>query len=196
MRAAVRSAQREASIFHQRVPPQPAVSSTAVRAVPTKILTNWRSSMKQWQDLHKRAAQYYDSENRKPPKEGLSAPERPKFEPDGITREVIELVEARFSDHFGSLERFLGILIENHAGRMPFWMAPRQIVVATITSDADDYAHEVVEALTKAGLRAEADLRNEKISFGFGRSSKLTSAPSASSSSMISLQRSMHSSQM
>ncbi|MEM7545416.1 MAG: threonine--tRNA ligase [Pseudomonadota bacterium] len=65
----------------------------------------------------------------------------------------------------GSFERFLGILIENHAGRMPFWMSPRQIVVATITSDADDYAAEVVAALTKAGLRAEADTRNEKINY-------------------------------
>ncbi len=65
----------------------------------------------------------------------------------------------------GSFERFLGILIENHAGRMPFWMAPRQIVVATITSDADDYAQEVAAALTRAGLRAEADTRNEKINY-------------------------------
>jgi threonyl-tRNA synthetase len=65
----------------------------------------------------------------------------------------------------GSFERFLGILIENHAGKMPFWMAPRQIVVATITSDADDYAAEVVEALRAVGLRAELDVRNEKINY-------------------------------
>ncbi|MEM8754577.1 MAG: threonine--tRNA ligase, partial [Pseudomonadota bacterium] len=65
----------------------------------------------------------------------------------------------------GSFERFLGILIENHAGRMPFWMTPRQIVVATITSEADGYAQEVVAALTKAGLRTEADTRNEKINY-------------------------------
>ena len=65
----------------------------------------------------------------------------------------------------GSFERFLGILIENHAGRMPLWLAPRQIVVATITSEADDYAAEVVAALTKAGLRAEVDARNEKINY-------------------------------
>lgn len=65
----------------------------------------------------------------------------------------------------GSFERFLGILIENHAGRMPFWMAPRQVVVATITSEADDYAAEVVAALTAAGVRAELDARNEKINY-------------------------------
>ncbi|MGB0412399.1 MAG: threonine--tRNA ligase, partial [Pikeienuella sp.] len=65
----------------------------------------------------------------------------------------------------GSFERFLGILIENHAGKMPFWLAPRQVVVATITSDADDYAAEVVETLVKAGIRAELDTRNEKINY-------------------------------
>ncbi len=64
---------------------------------------------------------------------------------------------------FGSVERLIGILIENHAGRFPLWLAPTQAVVATIVSDANDYAREVVEALTRAGLRAEADLRNEKI---------------------------------
>jgi threonyl-tRNA synthetase len=65
----------------------------------------------------------------------------------------------------GSLERFLGILIEGHAGHMPLWFAPLQVVVATITSDADDYAASVVARLKKAGLSAEADLRNEKINY-------------------------------
>jgi len=63
----------------------------------------------------------------------------------------------------GSFERFLAILIENYAGRFPLWLAPRQIAVATITNDADDYAQEVVAAFRAAGLRAEADLRGEKI---------------------------------
>jgi len=66
---------------------------------------------------------------------------------------------------FGSLERFCGILIEHHAGHFPLWLAPLQVVVATITDDADDYALEVLETLKAAGLRAEADLRNEKISY-------------------------------
>ncbi|MBN9075178.1 MAG: threonine--tRNA ligase [Rhizobiales bacterium 65-79] len=65
----------------------------------------------------------------------------------------------------GSMERFLGILIENHAGHMPLWFAPLQVVVATITSDADDYARQVVARLRDAGLLAEADLRNEKINY-------------------------------
>ncbi|BCJ91282.1 threonine--tRNA ligase [Terrihabitans soli] len=65
----------------------------------------------------------------------------------------------------GSMERFLGVLIENYAGAFPLWLAPTQVVVATITSDADSYAQEVVAMLTKAGLRAEADLRNEKINY-------------------------------
>ncbi len=65
----------------------------------------------------------------------------------------------------GSFERFIGILIEEHAGKLPFWLAPRQVVVATIVSDADDYALEVVEMLKAAGIRAEADLRNEKINY-------------------------------
>ena len=63
----------------------------------------------------------------------------------------------------GSFERFLGILIENFAGRFPMWLAPTQVVVATIVSDVDSYAHEVVDALRAAGIRAEVDLRNEKI---------------------------------
>lgn len=65
----------------------------------------------------------------------------------------------------GSLERFLGILIESHAGHMPLWFAPLQIVVATITSDADDYAEKVAEHLKDAGLSVETDLRNEKINY-------------------------------
>ncbi len=65
----------------------------------------------------------------------------------------------------GSMERFLGILIENHAGHFPLWLAPVQVVVCTITSDADEYARRVHEDLTKAGLRAELDLRNEKINY-------------------------------
>jgi threonyl-tRNA synthetase len=64
---------------------------------------------------------------------------------------------------FGSLERFTGILIENFAGHLPLWLSPVQAVVATIVSEADDYAGEVAKALEAAGLRAEADLRNEKI---------------------------------
>ena len=66
---------------------------------------------------------------------------------------------------FGSLERFTGILIEHYAGHLPLWLAPVQAVVATIVSDADAYAGEVLEAVRKAGLRAEADLRNEKINY-------------------------------
>jgi threonyl-tRNA synthetase len=63
----------------------------------------------------------------------------------------------------GTFERFLGILIEHHAGRFPLWLAPVQAVVATIVSDADDYAAQVVEQLRAAGIRAELDVRNEKI---------------------------------
>jgi threonyl-tRNA synthetase len=65
----------------------------------------------------------------------------------------------------GSFERFLGILIEHHAGRFPLWLAPVQAVAATIVSEADDYAREVAETLTAAGLRVETDLRNEKINY-------------------------------
>jgi threonyl-tRNA synthetase len=65
----------------------------------------------------------------------------------------------------GSFERFIGILIEEHAGKLPFWLAPRQVVVASIVSEADDYVAEVVSALVEAGVRAEADLRNEKINY-------------------------------
>ena len=65
----------------------------------------------------------------------------------------------------GSFERFIAILIENYAGRFPLWLAPRQIVVATITNGADGYAARVREACAAAGLRVEADLRNEKINY-------------------------------
>ncbi|MES2097230.1 MAG: threonine--tRNA ligase [Pseudomonadota bacterium] len=65
----------------------------------------------------------------------------------------------------GTFERFIGILIEHHAGRFPLWLAPTQVVVATIVSDADDYAEQVAAELRKAGLRVELDLRNEKINY-------------------------------
>ena len=65
----------------------------------------------------------------------------------------------------GSFERFIGILIEENAGKLPFWIAPRQVVVASIISDADDYVNEVVAALRAKGVRAEADTRNEKINY-------------------------------
>ncbi len=66
---------------------------------------------------------------------------------------------------FGSLERFIGILIEHHAGNLPLWLAPTQAKVLTITSEADDYALDLVGRLKRAGISAEADLRNEKISY-------------------------------
>ena len=65
----------------------------------------------------------------------------------------------------GSFERFIGILIENYAGKLPFWLAARQVVVASIVSDADAYVHDIVAQLQKAGIRAEADVRNEKINY-------------------------------
>ena len=65
----------------------------------------------------------------------------------------------------GSFERFIGILIESSAGRLPFWLAPRQVVVAAIVSDANEYCQEVVSALRAKGVRAELDLRNEKINY-------------------------------
>ena len=65
----------------------------------------------------------------------------------------------------GSMERFLGILIENFAGHMPLWIAPMQVVVATITSEADDYAREVADKLRDAGMTVEVDTRNEKINY-------------------------------
>jgi threonyl-tRNA synthetase len=66
---------------------------------------------------------------------------------------------------FGSLERFTGILLEHHAGHLPLWLSPLQAVVATITSDADNYAREVLAVARRAGLRADIDLRNEKINY-------------------------------
>jgi len=66
---------------------------------------------------------------------------------------------------FGSYERFIGILIEHYAGKFPLWLAPVQAVVATIVSDADDYAKEVAAKLSARGIRAEVDLRNEKINY-------------------------------
>jgi threonyl-tRNA synthetase len=65
----------------------------------------------------------------------------------------------------GSFERFIGILIENYAGKLPFWLAPRQVVIASIISDVNDYSVEITNALKKEGIRAEVDIRNEKISY-------------------------------
>jgi threonyl-tRNA synthetase len=65
----------------------------------------------------------------------------------------------------GSLERFIGVLIEDHAGRLPLWLAPVQVVVATITNDSDAYAREVAAALQQAGLRVETDLGSDKIGY-------------------------------
>ena len=65
----------------------------------------------------------------------------------------------------GSFERFIGILIENYAGKLPFWLAPKQVVVASIVSDVNDYADEITNMLKKQGIRAEVDLRNEKIGY-------------------------------
>ena len=76
----------------------------------------------------------------------------------------------------GSLERFLGILIENCAGHLPLWIAPRQVVVATIVSDADEFARKVTKQLRAAGIRVEADMRNEKINLKV-REHSLTKAP-------------------
>jgi threonyl-tRNA synthetase len=65
----------------------------------------------------------------------------------------------------GSMERFLGVLLEHYAGHLPLWLSPKQAVIATITSDADDYAHKATIAARKVGLRADSDLRNEKINY-------------------------------
>jgi threonyl-tRNA synthetase len=81
--------------------------------------------------------------------------------PDGAKHRPIMLHRAVL----GSFERFIGILIENSAGKLPFWLAPRQVVVASIVSDADAYVAEVVATLRAAGIRAEADTRNEKINY-------------------------------
>ncbi|MBO42802.1 MAG: threonine--tRNA ligase, partial [Rhodospirillaceae bacterium] len=80
---------------------------------------------------------------------------------DGVKHRPVMLHRAIL----GSFERFIAILIENYAGRFPLWLAPRQVVVATITNDADDYATDVLKACDAAGLRAEVDLRNEKINY-------------------------------
>jgi threonyl-tRNA synthetase len=66
---------------------------------------------------------------------------------------------------FGTFERFIGLLIEHYAGRLPLWLSPVQIVVATITSAADGYAREAAAAFRDAGLRVDLDLRNEKINY-------------------------------
>ena len=81
--------------------------------------------------------------------------------PDGEKHRPVMLHRAIL----GSFERFIGILIENYAGKLPLWLAPRQVVVASIVSDADGYVAEVTAALTARGLRAEADTRNEKINY-------------------------------
>jgi len=65
----------------------------------------------------------------------------------------------------GSIERFLGILIEQHAGALPAWLAPQQVIVATIVTEANEYAQQVADACRTAGLRCEVDLRNEKIGY-------------------------------
>ena len=94
----------------------------------------------------------------------LNLPERlgaTYVDTDGERRHPVMIHRALF----GSLERFCGILIEHHAGHFPLWLAPLQVVVATITDEADDYAHDVLQALTAAGIRAELDMRNEKISY-------------------------------
>ena len=66
---------------------------------------------------------------------------------------------------FGSMERFIGVMIEHYAGHLPLWLSPLQAVVATITEDADAYAREVMAAAKRAGLRVADDLRNEKINY-------------------------------
>lgn len=66
---------------------------------------------------------------------------------------------------FGSIERFLGILIENHAGKLPLWLSPEQVVVCPIVSDMNGYAEEVAAKLRAAGLYAKTDTRNEKITY-------------------------------
>jgi threonyl-tRNA synthetase len=71
----------------------------------------------------------------------------------------------------GSLERFIGVLIEHYAGKFPLWLAPVQVAVATIVSDADGYANEVIELLKAAGIRTELDLSNEKINYKVRRHS-------------------------
>ena len=80
---------------------------------------------------------------------------------DGVKHRPVMLHRATL----GSFERFIGILIENYSGRLPLWLSPRQVVVASIVSDANDYVSEVVSKLKEAGIRAESDFRNEKINY-------------------------------
>ena len=80
---------------------------------------------------------------------------------DGVKHKPVMLHRATL----GSFERFIGILIEEHAGKLPFWLAPRQVVVASIISDADQSVEKVVKLLRKHGVQAEADTRNEKINY-------------------------------
>ncbi|QUD86352.1 threonine--tRNA ligase [Phenylobacterium montanum] len=94
------------------------------------------------------------------------------IEADGSKQRPVMLHRALF----GSVERFLGIVIENYAGHFPLWLAPTQIVVATITSDADDFARAAAAKLKEAGLRVETDLRNEKINYKI-REHSLAKAP-------------------
>ena len=77
----------------------------------------------------------------------------------------------------GSIERFIGILIENYAGKLPLWLAPVQCVVATITGSADEYAKEVHQKLLDAGIRAELDIRNEKINYKVREHSAVNKTP-------------------
>ena len=81
--------------------------------------------------------------------------------PDGAKHRPVMLHRAIL----GSLERFIGMLIEHYAGRLPLWLAPVQVVVATITNEADGYANEVAERLQAAGVRAEVDTRGDKIGY-------------------------------
>lgn len=91
---------------------------------------------------------------------------------DGVKHRPVMLHRAIL----GSLERFIGILIENCAGAFPMWLAPVQVVVATITQEADGYANQVADAMRKAGLRVELDLRNEKVGYKI-REHSLTKTP-------------------
>src|SRR5207247_2523328 len=77
---------------------------------------------------------------------------------------------------FGSLERFIGILIEHHGGHLPLWLSPLQAVVATITDDADAYAREVIDAALQLALRVEGDLRNEKTDYNNSERAGLAAA--------------------
>ena len=80
---------------------------------------------------------------------------------DGVKHKPVMLHRATL----GSFERFIGILIEEHAGKLPFWLAPRQVVVASIVSDADQSVQKIVKLLRTQGVQAEADIRNEKINY-------------------------------